>query len=206
MTVAFDLVNKQWQRKLIVLALVVVGVFLVAASEPVFPENSLWHETVERSGILCILIGILGRTWCSMYIGGNKLSMLVTDGPYSITRNPLYLFSAIAAFGVGAQLGSIVFAMVCAATTVTIFAVVVNHEERALADRFPDEFALYRARVPRFLPKVCQYQEAEAILVRPTLVNRTFRDALLFLVAVPGIKALDTLREAGLIEPLFRLY
>jgi len=206
MPIVFDLVGQQWQRKLIVLAVIVVGVFLIVASEPVSPEGSLWHEAVERSGVLCILIGIIGRTWCSMYIGGNKLNMLVTDGPYSVTRNPLYLFSTIAAFGVGAQIGSIVFAIVCAAATVAIFAVVVNHEERALADRFPDEFALYRARVPRFMPNICQYQDAETILVRPSRVHQTFRDALLFLLAVPGVKALDGLREAGLIEPLFRLY
>lgn len=206
MPIVFDLVGQQWQRKLIVLAVIVVGAFLIIASEPVSREGSLWHEAVERSGILCILIGIIGRTWCSMYIGGNKLSTLVTDGPYSMTRNPLYVFSAIAAFGVGAQLGSIVFALLCAAATVAIFAVVVNHEERALSHRFPDEFALYRARVPRFLPNICRYHDAEAILVRPSLVHRTFRDALLFLLAVPGVRALDSLRDAGAIEPLFRLY
>ncbi|ARP98894.1 methyltransferase family protein [Pseudorhodoplanes sinuspersici] len=206
MPIVFDLVGQQWQRKLIVLAVVAVGVFLTMASEPVFPEDSLWHETIERSGVLCIMIGIVGRTWCSMYIGGNKLSTLVTDGPYSMTRNPLYVFSAIAAFGVGAQLGSIVFALVCAAATVAIFAIVVTHEERALAHRFPDEFALYRARVPRFLPNICQYHDAEAILVRPSLVHRTFRDALLFLVAAPALKGLEVLRDTWLIAPLFRLY
>ena len=206
MPIVFDLVGQQWQRKLIVLGAVIVGVFLIMASEPVLREGNLWHEVIERSGVLCVLIGIIGRTWCSMYIGGNKLNSLVTDGPYSVSRNPLYLFSAIAAFGVGAQLGSIVFALLCAAATVAIFTVVVNHEERALAGRFPGEFALYRARVPRFLPNICQWHDAEAILVRPSLVHRTFRDALLFLLAVPGVRALDSLRDAGLVEPLFRLY
>lgn len=206
MPIVFDLVGQQWQRKLIVLAVAVAGVFLLAASGPVSPEGSLLHEAIERSGILLILVGILGRTWCSMYIGGNKLNTLVTEGPYSISRNPLYLFSAIAAFGLGAQFGSIVFAALCAAATVAIFALVVNHEERALSHRFPAEFELYRARVPRFMPNICQWQDAETLLVRPSLVHRTFRDALLFLLAVPGIKALEGLRDAGIIAPLFRLY
>ena len=149
MAIAFDLVGQQWQRKIIVVAAAAVGDRALMAMRPVSPEGAYWHEAVERSGIFLILVGILGRTWCAMYIGGNKLNRLVTEGPYSLTRNPLYVFSAIAAFGLGAQLGSVVFALICAAATLAIFALVISHEERALAERFPGEFARYKARVPR---------------------------------------------------------
>ena len=176
MPIAFDLVGQQWQRKLMVAVAIVIGVGLLMTMRPVSPEGSYWHETVERTGMILILIGIIGRTWCAMYIGGNKLARLVTDGPYSVTRNPLYLFSAICAFGVGAQLGSAIFALVCAAVTVTIFALVIRHEERALAKLFPDDFASYRARVPRLMPDFRQWRDADTILVRPALVHRTFRD------------------------------
>jgi uncharacterized membrane protein YraQ (UPF0718 family) len=141
-----------------------------------------------------------------MYIGGNKLNRLITQGPYSVTRNPLYVFSAIAAFGLGAQLGSVVFALICAVATIAIFALVISHEERALAERFPAEFALYRARVPRFAPDFRGWQEADTILVRPALVRRTFWDASLFLIAVPALKGLEILRDAAPIGPIFRLY
>ena len=40
-----------------------------------------------------ILICILGRTWATLYIGGQKQRELVTKGPYSVVRNPLYLFT-----------------------------------------------------------------------------------------------------------------
>jgi protein-S-isoprenylcysteine O-methyltransferase Ste14 len=206
MAIAFDLVGQQWQRKIIVTGAASVGLAVLMAMQPVSPENAAWHETVERSGILFILVGILGRTWCAMYIGGNKLNRLVTEGPYSVTRNPLYVFSAIAAFGLGAQLGSAVFALVCATATIAIFAVVISHEERALAERFPAEFALYKARVPRLAPDFRGWQEADTLLVRPALVRRTFWDATLFLFAVPALKGLESLRDAALIAPFFRLY
>ncbi|NWG24698.1 MAG: isoprenylcysteine carboxylmethyltransferase family protein [Pseudorhodoplanes sp.] len=206
MPFVFDLVGRQWQRKIMVWAAVAVGIAVLMAMRPVWPEGAYGHEAIERAGIFCILIGILGRTWCTMYIGGHKLNRLVTEGPYSVTRNPLYLFSAIAAFGVGAQLGSIVFALLCAAATIAVFALVIRHEERALAQRFPAEFALYKARVPRLLPSFCGWQDAETIMVRPAAVHRTFRDATLFLVAVPGLKALEGLRDGWAIGPLFNLY
>jgi protein-S-isoprenylcysteine O-methyltransferase Ste14 len=206
MPIVFDLVGQQWQRKIIVLAAIAVGLAVLMAMRPVWPEGAYGHEALERFGILCILIGILGRTWCTMYIGGQKLNRLVTKGPYSVTRNPLYVFSAIAAFGLGAQLGSIVFALLCAAATIAVFVLVISHEERALAERFPAEFAVYKARVPRLMPAFCGWQDAETILVRPAAVHRTFRDATLFLVAAPGLKVLESLRDDWAIGPLFNLY
>jgi protein-S-isoprenylcysteine O-methyltransferase Ste14 len=206
MAIAFDLVGQQWQRKIIVGGAVAAGIALLLAMGPASPEDSYWHEAVERSGIFFIVVGILGRTWCSIYIGGHKLSRLVTEGPYSVTRNPLYVFSAIATFGLGAQIGSAVFALLCAMATVAIFALVIRHEERALTERFPAEFACYKARVPRLLPNFAGWQDAETVLVRPALVHRTFWDATLFLLAAPALKALESLREASLIAPIFRLY
>jgi hypothetical protein len=87
-----------------------------------------------------------------------------------------------------------------------IFALVISHEERALAERFPVEFARYKARVPRLLPDFRGWQDVETLLVRPALVRRTFWDASLFLLAAPGLKALEALRDAALFPALFQLY
>jgi len=96
--------------------------------------------------------------------------------------------------------------VICATATLVIFALVIRHEERALAERFPGDFALYKARVPRLTPDFRGWQDAETIVVRPALVHRTFWDATLFLLAAPGLKALESLRDAALIPPLFQLY
>src|SRR5262249_36818620 len=82
MPISFDLVGPPWQRKILVVAAITVGVVLLMTMRPIYPDGAYWHEAVERSGAILILIGVLGRTWCSMYIGGNKLTRLVTDGPY----------------------------------------------------------------------------------------------------------------------------
>lgn len=206
MPIMLDLVGQQWQRKIIVLIVALLGIGLLMASGSVSPEDNLWHEAIERSGVLFIVIGILGRTWCSMYIGGYKLKRLVTEGPYSLTRNPLYVFSAIAAFGLGAQLGSAFFALLCAAATVAIFLLVIGHEERALAAKFPAEYAAYKARVPRLIPSFRNWQDAEEIPVQPALVYRTFWDAMFFLLAIPALKGLESLRESWLTAPLFWFY
>src|SRR5262245_55058372 len=91
------------------------------------------HEMLEWLGILAIIVCILGRTWCSLYIGGRKIVQFVSHGPYSVSRNPLYFFSIVGAFGVGAQLGSVVAGLVCAALAWMVFYVVVLQEEKLLA-------------------------------------------------------------------------
>jgi protein-S-isoprenylcysteine O-methyltransferase Ste14 len=206
MPIMLDLVGRQWQRKIIVLIVALLGIGLLMASGSVSPEDNLWHEAIERGGVFFILTGIVGRTWCSMYIGGHKLRRLVTEGPYSLTRNPLYLFSAIASFGLGAQLGSIFFALLCTAATIAIFLIVIRHEERALAERFPTEYATYKAQVPRLVPSFCGWQDAEEIPVQPALVYRTFWDAMFFLLAIPALKGLEGLRDVWLVAPVFRFY
>jgi protein-S-isoprenylcysteine O-methyltransferase Ste14 len=59
----------------------------------------------------------LGRTWCSLDISGRKKRELVTVGPYALVRNPLYIFTLLEAFGIGAQSGSMLSAGWFAAPT-----------------------------------------------------------------------------------------
>ena len=73
--------------------------------------NSAWEdhriaEQIEFAGAGLIWTGIVGRLWSILYIGGHKANNVITDGPYSVMRNPLYFFSTIAATGVGFQSGA----------------------------------------------------------------------------------------------------
>ena len=74
-------------------------------TQPVFVGRA--HELIEMTGIGLVIICIAGRMWSCLYIGSRKNRELVTTGPYSITRNPLYLFSTIGAAGIGLMFGSI---------------------------------------------------------------------------------------------------
>lgn len=46
---------------------------------------------------------------------------VVTIGPYSISRNPLYLFNYAGAFGIGAQTGTLVIALLFVAIAMVVF-------------------------------------------------------------------------------------
>jgi len=163
------------------------------------------YLAIAGAGLVLILLSILGRTWCTLYIGGLKKRELVTAGPYSLVRNPLYVFSAIGAAGIGAQTGSALLALLFAAGALAVFQVVARHEERFLAATFPAEFAAYAARVPRFWPRLSQWREADELRVKPRLVRRTFLEACLFLLALPAAQLVTSLQQLGLLPVLLDL-
>jgi protein-S-isoprenylcysteine O-methyltransferase Ste14 len=163
------------------------------------------HALIESVGLVLILACILGRTWCTLYIGGLKKRELVTAGPYSVVRNPLYVFSAIGTAGIGAQTGSAFLALLFAAGALAVFQVVARREEAFLGATFPAEFAAYAARVPRFWPRPTQWREADELRVKPRLVRRTFLEACLFLLAVPAAQLVAWLQRLGHLPVLLDL-
>lgn len=189
-----------------VLAVLVVGLFaLLLVGQSWFPPESVVHETIEMAGIVMIFLGIVGRLWSTLYIGGRKSAEVVTGGPYSVTRNPLYVFSTIAAAGVGAQMGSftamIGFGLLCAFA----FHIVILREERFLSEVMGASYKDYLARVPRFVPNLSLYSEGDTGSFKPRLLLTTLLDGLVFLVAMPVFEMIDGAQIAGTLPVLFRV-
>jgi protein-S-isoprenylcysteine O-methyltransferase Ste14 len=192
-------------RKAALVAVIAVGVFVVAFGDSRWSDEGVMNEGIELTGFLLIAFCIVGRTWCSLYIGGMKNKAIVSEGPYSIARNPLYVFSVIGAAGIGAQLGSMVIALAAGLVTWTIFYVLIFSEERHLQLRFGVKYKSYKARVPRFWPKFSLWHDSESLTIKPYNVRVTFIDACVFLLAIPIAEGFDYLHDSGIVPVLFRL-
>ncbi len=162
-------------------------------------------EVLRFLGLSLILLCIFGRTWCTLYIGGHKKRELITAGPYSLVRNPLYFFTFVGTAGLGLLAGSLVLACAFFLLSVAVFTPVVRAEETFLAQAFGDEFRRYAARTPRFWPRLSHWNDAEELRVRPTLVVRTFADASLFLLAVPLLWLRELAHASGWLPTLLWL-
>jgi protein-S-isoprenylcysteine O-methyltransferase Ste14 len=202
---SINLRQVQLIRKAALLAAIVAGIAVMVVGDSRWPSGTVMHETIEWIGFVLIVTCILGRTWSSIYIGGNKVRNLVMHGPYSISRNPLYMFSILGAAGAGAQLGSIVLSLIAGAIAWLVFYLVVMKEERVLVVRFGNEFRRYLAEVPRFVPNPSLWHDVEKIEVRPNIVRRTFVDACLFLLSIPLAEGFEYLHDAGLLNAVVHL-
>ena len=78
---------------------------------------------------------------------------LITSGPYSFVRNPMYLGHLIFLFGLALVTRSRV-ALALAAGNVFWFQARVQADERRLITHFGDPYRAYLARVPRWIPRV----------------------------------------------------
>ncbi len=77
-------------------------------------------------------------------------SGLVTGGPFAWTRNPAYVGATSIFVGVAMREGSLPAFVLLPIALALVDHYVVDAEERRLTRLFGDEFAAYRARVPRW--------------------------------------------------------
>lgn len=192
--------RKLWLRGAVTLC--ALALLFVQSS---WPDDGLVHESLETLGLLAIIACIAGRSWSILYIGGRKTNQLVSLGPYSVSRNPLYVFSFLGAFGIGLQSGSLTIGLVCLVIAAVIFVPVVQREEEVLARTFGAEFDAYRSRVPRFGPRLTSWRDAELVSFSPVLLYHTVRDGLVFACAYPLFEILGYCQDAGWLPVLLRL-
>jgi protein-S-isoprenylcysteine O-methyltransferase Ste14 len=185
----------------VLLAVVVAGLCLVQAS---WSQGT--HDLIESVGLSVIVVGILGRMWCTLYIGGRKSAEVVTSGPYSVCRNPLYFFSSVAAAGVGAQTGSILLSIVFFLGCAIAFTIVIRREEAFLSREFGAPYQEYLETVPRFWPNPLLFKDDRELLVRPDRIYTTLGDGAVFFVAKPLMELVEYLQDSGVIPVLLHLY
>lgn len=132
---------------------------LAIALHYVLPVKQLILPPYTYLGLLIILIGVGLNVWAVGTLKRRKTTIdfhdtplrLVTDGPFGVSRNPVYLSGVTSSFGVAVLLGSL---------TTFVFPVVlmwilsrfyIPAEENALEDVFGSEYLAYKRRVRRWI-------------------------------------------------------
>lgn len=102
------------------------------------------------AGLLLVVIGAAIRLTASATLVKDR--ELITHGIYSMTRNPLYLGSALVAFGFASMASSLWIIGACVIILVPLYARMILIEEKYLSELFPEFFPAYRKSIPGFFP------------------------------------------------------
>lgn len=179
----------------------VFGIAFVAA---LLATGSLWQATLAGrimflGGIVLAAIGMVGRIWCLTYSSGYKSSELVTQGPYSICRNPLYFFSFVGLVGIGLATETLTLTLALIVFFALVYPAVIAGEEEFLRGKFGQAYLDYCARTPRFFPRRSLFVEPESYMVQPRTLRRSLGGVIWFIGLPVAIQLLVSLREAGVL-------
>jgi protein-S-isoprenylcysteine O-methyltransferase Ste14 len=115
-------------------------------------------------GIIFVIVGELGRIWCVSYAGGitrtrtGDLNQLITSGPFSLVRNPIYIFN-ITMYSASAFLLGVPSLVPWAVIYFILeYTFIVAYEEGLLIRTFKEEYVQYTDKVNRWLPNLTPYQ------------------------------------------------
>jgi protein-S-isoprenylcysteine O-methyltransferase Ste14 len=160
--------SNSWFRKLrapisiAVLAPAAVG----AAFSPLnFPISSWAQFGFHSAGWLIFFAGAACRWWATLYVGGRKSAELVTVGPYSITRNPVYVGTLLLTLSVAAFSQSAVFLLGVVVAAIVYLGLTIPVEENGLRARHGERFEAYCRQAPVFFPRFGRFHSPETIQV-----------------------------------------
>lgn len=132
---------------------------LAARLGPGSDRRRVTAGTAAAGGLLISIAGAAGLdALCRFLTRGTTwhphrpqaATVLVTDGPNAITRNPMYLAMVLGLVGTGLLSGRPWTAVAAVGLAATLTPQ-IEREEAALAELFGDEWRTYSARVPRWL-------------------------------------------------------
>jgi len=151
------------QGSLIFLATVAVILFYKYLFPPV--NQKIIYDYLGIIGIIMVLKGYFLR----IVARGIKASMnpdgktLVVQGPYAVTRNPMYLGTLLIGLGIILALFRWWVGAVFLFIYLAIYIPEINKEEQNLSTRFKEVFSNYCKSTPKFFPRILFLRSAEQL-------------------------------------------
>ena len=129
--------------------------------------HSLW---LEIPGLVLLLVATAFTIWARLALGSmwsmspgvlQQHHELRTDGPYAVTRHPIYTGLLGMLLGT-ALLDGFGVAFVALLAGLVVFTARVRIEEKLMSETFPGEYERYKQRVPRLMPGLKRFRDPAA--------------------------------------------
>lgn len=168
--------------------------FLLTYNPSVLMKFHWVDIAVDIAGFIVAIIGLEIRIAARDWKLNNGGKCLVTSGPYSIVRHPMYLGSFLAGFGICMIIGSIPFLLIYTASFLFVHIRIARREEASLNKKWPAEFETYKKEVNIIIPTL---QGSMRLLVSSRQWVESYKNAFLREhAAVFGVMAGACLSEA----------
>ncbi len=183
----------------------VLVLFLAVFTMSSFKEDSLIDTVLEMSGLFLLTICSVGRLWALLYISGYKKLELITEGPYSIVRHPLYVFSLIGAIGIGLASENILVFAALIIFYLLYYPMTIIVEEKKLVNKFDQGYLDYIKRTPRFIPKFSLYKGSVQYQINTDVYVKKLVFGMWFIWIFIILHIIEMLQQSGHIPVLLKV-
>jgi protein-S-isoprenylcysteine O-methyltransferase Ste14 len=119
---------------------------------------SVRPEGLGWTGALLLGLAVALSQWAMHHFRTRKTSVfpwkptrvILEDGPFAFTRNPIYLSFAMAQLGIGLALDALAVVLLVVPAVLATDRWVIRREEAYLERKFGDAYRAYRGRVRRW--------------------------------------------------------
>lgn len=124
-----------------------------------FPVGTIGSVPLAFAGVLLILFGIIMNLWSSSLFSRRKTAIsplgtptsLVVDGPFRISRNPIYLGMLAILAGAAVLSGTLSTFLFPAVFFLIVATTFIPMEEKKMVSIFGNEYLAYESRVRRWI-------------------------------------------------------
>lgn len=153
------------------ISVIILGYLISAIVYVLIPEYVVWAHLpvpvlVRWAGCVVAIMTIPLLAWIHITLGKHfapdlvmkENHMMVTSGPYSRVRHPMY--TVLITFSIGvAIISANLLPMAFSVLLVMLFPFLARQEEQMLLDRFGEEYGRYMERTGRFFPPLRRKKE-----------------------------------------------
>ena len=183
----------------------VLILLLAIFTMPSFKQGELADILSDTSGLFLLTVCSMGRLWALLYISGKKTHEVITDGPYSIVRHPLYLFSFIGAIGIGLASDNMLVLAALVIFYLSYYPLTILSEEKTLTKKFGQAYIDYAKCTPRFLPKLSLYKSPDHFVVNADIFLKNLALGMWFIWVFILFNVIQMLQTMGIIPVLLKI-
>src|SRR3954447_26109849 len=180
------------------------AILFALVSQHAYVEDGFWDTTWEVVSFLVLIIAAIGRVWTAAYISGRKTHELVTDGPYSLTRNPLYFFSFLAYLGAGLAFEKLTVGFAFIVVFWLSHWPTILAEETKLRNKFGEDYDDYAKTVSRIWPRIGRMTLPDTVTFSPVVFNKAVLHCGFIMLAYLLAHLIEYAQVAGVVPILIR--
>lgn len=176
---------------------------IILFSREYWRDEALLHELLDLAGYILIAVCVLGRVYTTAFLGGFKNKTLITHGPFSLVRNPLYFFSLVGVFGISLMSNHLSVIVAIPVIFTVMYHSLIKREEAFLLEEFGDSYRQFMLSTPRLFPSFKNYHAPETVQMAPRFLNNAIFDAVWWFLPYPVFELIEYLQDGHILPVLF---